>query len=99
MVAPVKILLQVLADPAGFIVLLCRPGHADTLFLIQPLNADDIKRHIDVVGTFAKEPGIRRPVGALLLGQTDQRQLQPRYIQLEGVQAARRKSTCLASSP
>jgi putative transposase len=49
------------------------------------LNAE-IKRRTDVVGISPNEPSITRLVGALLLEQNDEWQLQRRYVQLEGLQ-------------
>ena len=53
---------------------------------LERLNAE-IKRRTDVVGIFPNEAAIVRLVGALLLEQNDERQLQRRYLQLEGLQA------------
>jgi putative transposase len=53
---------------------------------LQRLNAE-IKRRTDVVGIFPNEAAIVRLVGALLLEQNDEWQLQRRYLQLEGLQA------------
>ena len=53
---------------------------------LERLNAE-IKRRTDVVGIFPNEASIVRLVGALLLEQNDEWQLQRRYLQLEGLQA------------
>jgi putative transposase len=53
---------------------------------LERLNAE-IKRRTNVVGIFPNEPAIMRLVGALLLEQNDEWQLQRRYLPLEGLQS------------
>jgi putative transposase len=53
---------------------------------LERVNAD-IKRRTNVVGIFPNDAAITRLVGALLLEQNDEWQLQRRYLQLEGLQA------------
>lgn len=59
---------------------------------LERLNAE-IKRRTDVVGIFPNDAAITRLVGALLLEQNDEWQLQRRYLPLEGLQSLTDKST------
>jgi putative transposase len=51
---------------------------------LERVNAE-IKCRTDVVGIFPNDPPIVRLIGALLLEQNDEWQLQPRYMQLDGL--------------
>ncbi|NNM92075.1 MAG: IS256 family transposase [Candidatus Eremiobacteraeota bacterium] len=53
---------------------------------LERVNAE-IKRRTDVVGIFPSDSSITRLVGALLLEQNDEWQLNRRYMQLEGMEA------------
>ena len=59
---------------------------------IERVNAE-IKRRIDVVGIFPNEAALVRLVGAILLEQNDEWQLQRRYMQLEGLCSLSDKKT------
>ena len=59
---------------------------------IERVNAE-IKRRIDVIGIFPNEAALMRLVGAILLEQNDEWQLQRRYMQLEGLSSLSDKKT------
>ena len=64
---------------------------------LERLNAE-IKRHTHVVGIFPNDAAITRLVGALLLEQNDEWQLQRRYMQLEGLQSLSDNQTARLSA-
>ena len=51
---------------------------------LERLNKE-VKRRADVVGIFPNEQSIIRLIGAILLEQNDERQLQSRYMQVEAM--------------
>uniref|UniRef100_UPI001FFED75E transposase n=1 Tax=Azospirillum sp. SYSU D00513 TaxID=2812561 RepID=UPI001FFED75E len=68
-------------------------AHRTKLHSTNPLERlnKEVKRRTDVVGIFPNESSVRRLVGAILLEQNDDWQLQHRYLTLEtmtGIAAA-----------
>jgi len=61
--------------------------HRAKLHSTNPLERlnKEVKRRADVVGIFPNEASITRLIGAVLLEQNDEWQLQHRYMQLEGM--------------
>lgn len=61
--------------------------HRTKLHSTNPLERlnKEVKRRADVVGIFPNEDSIFRFVGAVLLEQNDEWQLQNRYMQIEGM--------------
>jgi|tagenome__1003787_1003787.scaffolds.fasta_scaffold20702222_1 putative transposase len=61
--------------------------HRTKLHSTNPLERlnKEIKRRADVVGIFPNEDSITRLIGAVLLEANDEWQLQPRYMQIEGM--------------
>src|SRR5919108_5773646 len=59
--------------------------HRTKLHSTNPLERlnKEVKRRADVVGIFPGEPSITRLIGAVLLEQNDEWQLQHRYMQVE----------------
>lgn len=64
---------------------------------LERINAE-IKRRTEVIGIFPNEAAIVRLVGALLLEQNDEWQLQRRYMQLEGMNAVSDNQTARLSA-
>ena len=63
--------------------------HRAKLHSTNPLERPnkEVKRRADVVGIFPNEDSITRLIGAVLLEQNDEYQLQNRYMQIEGMAA------------
>jgi transposase-like protein len=61
--------------------------HRAKLHSTNPLERlnKEVKRRADVVGIFPNEESITRLIGAVLLEQNDEWQLQHRYMQIEGM--------------
>jgi transposase-like protein len=68
--------------------------HRTKLHSTNPLERlnKEVKRRADVVGIFPNEPSIVRLIGAVLLEQNDEWQLQQRYMQVEAMTELERPS-------
>ena len=68
-------------------ILAGRGGTASIMPVTNPLERlnKEVKRRADVVGIFPNEASITRLIGAVLLEQNDEWQLQHRYMQLEAM--------------
>jgi putative transposase len=64
-----------------------QPDHRSKLHSTNPLERlnKEVKRRADVVGIFPNEAAIVRPIGAVLLEQNDEWQLQHRFLQVEAM--------------
>jgi transposase-like protein len=73
------------ADVLAYMALPAR--HRTKLHSTNPLERlnKEVNRRADVVGIFPNEASITRLVGAVLLDQNDNWQLQHRYMQIEGM--------------
>ena len=62
-------------------------AHAPKLHSTNPIERlnKEVKRRADVVGIFPNEASITRLVGAILMEQNDEWQLQHRYLTLETI--------------
>jgi len=62
-------------------------SHRTKLHSVNPLERlnKEVKRRADVVGIFPNEASIIRLIGAVLLEQNDEWQLQARYMQVEAM--------------
>jgi putative transposase len=75
-------------------------AHRKQLASTNPLERvnTEVKLRTDVVGIFPNDAAIVRLVGALLLEQNDEWQLQRRYMQLEGLNAVSDNQTTRLSA-